>query len=84
VAAVRELQHDPKILEITDLVFGRKTLPFQTIIGHKGSSQHPHSDAIHMTAYPLEYLIANWIAFEDVPEILPARFIPISMSLSHR
>ena len=75
--AVRELQHDPKILEITDLLFGRKTLPFQTIIGHKGISQKPHSDAIHMTTYPLGYLIANWIAFEDVhPDSGPLEFLP--------
>ncbi|TPV99824.1 MAG: hypothetical protein USCAAHI_00741 [Beijerinckiaceae bacterium] len=80
--AVRELQHDPKILEITDLLFGRKTLPFQTIIGHKGISQNPHSDAIHMTTYPLGYLIANWIAFEDVhPDSGPLEFYPRSHKL---
>src|SRR5579872_222305 len=45
---VRELQLHPKVIEITDLLFGRKTMPFQTIMGHKGSSQNPHSDAIHM------------------------------------
>src|ERR1700678_4288208 len=49
---VREIQLHPKVLEITDLLFGRKTLPFQTIMGHKGSSQSAHSDSIHMTTYP--------------------------------
>jgi hypothetical protein len=68
VPEIRDLQRHPKILAITDLLLGRRTLPFQTIIGHKGSSQHPHSDTIHMTTYPLGYLVANWIAFEDVHE----------------
>ncbi len=66
VPEIRALQHHPKILAITDLLLGRRTLPFQTIMGHKGSSQRPHSDTIHMTTYPLGYLVANWIAFEDV------------------
>jgi ectoine hydroxylase-related dioxygenase (phytanoyl-CoA dioxygenase family) len=68
VPEIRALQHHPKILAITDLLLGRPTLPFQTIMGHKGSSQLPHSDTIHMTTYPLGYLVANWIAFEDVHE----------------
>ena len=64
VHEIWKLLHHPKVLAITDILFGRKTLPFQTIMGHKGSSQRPHSDSIHMTTFPLGYLIANWIAFE--------------------
>lgn len=79
---VRELQLHPKVLEITDLLFGRKTMPFQTIMGHKGSSQSPHSDTIHMTTYPLGYLIANWIAFEDIhPDSGPLEYYPRSHRL---
>jgi hypothetical protein len=79
---VRELQLHSKVLEITDLLFGRKTLPFQTIMGHKGSSQGPHSDSIHMTTYPFGYLIANWVAFEDVhPDSGPLIFYPRSHKL---
>jgi len=68
VPEILALQHHPKVLAITNLLLGRPTLPFQTIMGHKGSSQRPHSDIIHMTTYPLGYLVANWIAFEDVHE----------------
>jgi hypothetical protein len=76
---VRELQQHPKVMEITDLLFGVKTMPFQTIMGHKGSWQSAHSDTIHMTTYPLGYLIANWIAFEDVhPDSGPLEFYPRS------
>jgi ectoine hydroxylase-related dioxygenase (phytanoyl-CoA dioxygenase family) len=38
---------------------------FQTINFLQGSSQRAHSDSIHMTTYPLGYLIAVWIALED-------------------
>lgn len=79
VPRIRDLQWHPAILRITDLLFGRKTLPFQTILGHKGSAQPAHSDAIHMTTYPLGFLIANWIAFEDVhPDSGPIFYYPRS------
>ena len=66
VPAIRALQHHGAVLRWTDLLLGRKTVPFQTIMGHAGSQQAAHSDSIHMTTYPLGYLIANWIAFEDI------------------
>ena len=66
IVAIRALQHRAEVLKWTDLLFGRKTVPFQTIMGHAGSQQAAHSDSIHMTTYPLGYLIANWIAFEDI------------------
>ncbi|HWG05493.1 MAG TPA: phytanoyl-CoA dioxygenase family protein [Beijerinckiaceae bacterium] len=79
IPAIRKLQHHPKILHITNLLFGVKSLPFQTIMGHKGSAQHAHSDTIHMTTYPLGYLIANWIAFEDIHEDSgPLEYYPFS------
>jgi hypothetical protein len=65
---VRKIQQHPRVIAITDLLFGRKTWPFQTIMGHKGSSQKPHSDSVHMTTYPKGYMLANWIAFEDIHE----------------
>jgi len=82
VPVIRELQQHPSILKITDLLFGRKTLPFQTIMGHKGSWQGPHSDTIHMTTYPMGYMLANWIAFEDIhPDSGPLEYFPRSHRL---
>ena len=66
VPSVKALQHHPAVLAWTDLLFGRPTIPFQTIMGHAGSQQGAHSDSIHMTTYPLGYLIASWLAFEDI------------------
>jgi hypothetical protein len=82
VREIRALQHHPKVIAITDLLLGRRTLPFQTIMGHKGSSQRPHSDTIHMTTYPLGYLVANWIAIENVHEDSgPLEYFPRSHRL---
>ena len=82
VAEIWTMMRHPKVLAITDVLFGRKTVPFQTIIGHKGSSQRPHSDTIHMTTFPMGYLIANWIALEDIhPDSGPLEFYPRSHKL---
>lgn len=82
IPKIRELQWHPEILRICGLLFGRKTLPFQTIMGHKGSAQLAHSDAIHMTSYPIGYLLAAWIAMEDIhPESGPLFYYPRSHRL---
>lgn len=79
---VRSLLWHPEILRICDLLLGRRAVPFQTIIGHKSSQQAAHSDAIHMTTYPLGYLIAAWVAFEDIhPDSGPLVYYPKSHRL---
>jgi hypothetical protein len=66
VAEIDAMLRDPALVEPVSLLLGAEALPFQTIMGHKGSEQRAHSDAIHMTTYPLGYLAAAWIAFEDI------------------
>lgn len=84
IPAIRALQHHPAILAWTDLLFGRKTVPFQTIMGHAGSQQRAHSDSIHMTTYPLGYLVASWLAFEDIsPDSGPLDYYPGSHRLPY-
>ena len=63
---------------------GRKAIPFQTINFVTGSQQHAHSDSIHMTTYPLGYLIAIWIALEDITEDSgPLSYFPGSHKLPY-
>ena len=84
VPEIRALQHHPAILAWTDLFFDRKTVPFQTIMGHAGSQQRAHSDSIHMTTYPLGYLVASWLAFEDIsPDSGPLDYYPGSHKLPY-
>lgn len=66
----RLLGHPPKLL--------------QTIASHKGSQQSAHSDSIHMTTYPIGYLAAAWIAFEDISaDSGPLEFYPGSHRLPY-
>lgn len=58
--------NNPKINQILSLLLGREVQLFQSINFEEGSQQKTHSDSVHMTTYPLGYLIAIWVAFEDV------------------
>jgi hypothetical protein len=77
----RILKH-PGLLHWIRLLMEREPKPLQTIAAHKGSQQETHSDSIHMTTYPLGYLSAAWIAFEDIhPDSGPLVFYPGSHRL---
>lgn len=62
---IREITFQKSLIDILDFILGKDVIPFQTINFIYGSSQRAHSDSIHMTTYPLGYLIAVWIALED-------------------
>lgn len=84
VPEIKALQHHAKLMQWTDLLLGRKTIPFQTIMGHAGSQQAAHSDSIHMTTYPLGFMVANWTAFEDIePDSGPLIYFPGSHKLPY-
>ena len=79
---IKALLHHPQILHITNLLFGRPAKPFQTITSHKGTEQPPHGDSIHMTTKPPGYLVAAWIAFENIhPDAGPIVYYPGSHRL---
>ena len=79
----RILRH-PTLLYWVQLLMEREPAPFQTISCHKGSQQLPHSDSIHMTTYPIGYLSACWIAFEDIhPDSGPLVYYPGSHRLPY-
>ncbi len=66
------------------LLMEREPKTLQTIASHKGSQQGVHSDSIHMTTYPLGYLTAAWIAFEDIhPDSGPLVYYPGSHRLPY-
>jgi ectoine hydroxylase-related dioxygenase (phytanoyl-CoA dioxygenase family) len=77
------LKH-PGLLDWIRLLMEREPKPLQTIMAHKGSQQGAHSDSIHMTTYPIGYLSAAWIAFEDIhPDSGPLVFYPGSHRLPY-
>jgi hypothetical protein len=79
----RILKH-ARLLSWIRLLMEREPKPLQTILSHKGSQQGVHSDSIHMTTYPLGYLSAAWIAFEDIhPDSGPLVYYPGSHKLPY-
>lgn len=73
-----------KLLHWIRVLMEREPKALQTIGSHKGSEQGVHSDSIHMTTYPLGYLTAAWIAFEDIhPDSGPLVYYPGSHRLPY-
>jgi ectoine hydroxylase len=62
---IRKITLDRKLTDILDFILDKEVIAFQTINFLRGSNQRAHSDSIHMTTYPLGYLIAVWIALEN-------------------
>lgn len=63
---IKRVANDELLKRILGFILDKEVVPFQTINFLQGSQQRAHSDSIHMTTYPLGYLIAAWIALEDV------------------
>lgn len=67
-ALINSITQLPGLISVLEFILNKKLVPFQTINFITGSQQKAHSDSIHMTTYPLGYLIAVWIALEDINE----------------
>ena len=79
----RLLKHR-SLTEVFSLLLGHPPKALQTITSHKGSQQGLHSDSIHMTTYPIGYLAAAWVAFEDIhPDSGPLVYYPGSHRLPY-
>ncbi len=65
---IKNVTYTPQLISVLHFLLGKQVVPFQTLNFIKGSNQRAHSDSIHMTTYPLGYLIAVWIALEDTNE----------------
>jgi hypothetical protein len=79
-----EILKHPGLLSAIRTLMEREPKVLQTIASHKGSQQPEHSDSIHMTTYPLGYLTAAWIAFEDIhPDSGPLVYYPGSHRLPY-
>lgn len=81
---IKEMMHDNGLIHLLSFILGKEVQPFQTLNFVKGSGQRAHSDSIHMTTYPLGYLIAAWIALEDIhPDSGPLFYYPGSHKLPY-
>jgi len=81
---IRAITYETKLIELLSFLLDTEVVPFQTINFVHGSNQRAHSDSIHMTTYPLGYLIAVWIALEDTnPDNGPLFYYPGSHRLPY-
>lgn len=83
-ALIKNVTYDATLKNVLELLLAKEIVAFQTINFYRGSEQRAHSDSIHMTTYPLGYLIAAWIALEDItPENGPLFYYPGSHKLPY-
>lgn len=69
---------------ILELLMGCPISLFQSVNFFKGSEDPAHSDFIHMSTYPYGFLIAAWIALEDMDlENGPLFYYPGSHKLNY-
>lgn len=83
-AIISSVMNDKELRKVLGFVLGKEVIPFQTISFLKGSEQETHSDFIHMTTEPKGFLIAAWIALEDIgPDQGPLHYYPGSHKLPY-
>ncbi len=72
-----------QILNILELLYGRKPIPFQTLNFPMATEQGAHSDCIHFSSLPKNYMCGVWIALEDITlENGPVFYFPKSHKLA--
>ncbi len=83
-AEMRNLVNNKELMDIVELLMGIPVELFQSVNFLKGSEDSAHSDFIHMSTYPYGYLMAVWIALEDMTiENGPLFFYPGSHKLPY-
>ncbi|MBC7451087.1 MAG: phytanoyl-CoA dioxygenase family protein [Cytophagales bacterium] len=81
---IRRMAIDKRITSVMEFILKMPVIAFQNINFYKGSEQKAHSDSIHMTTFPPGYLIAAWIALEDVDHTNgPLFYLPGSHKLRY-
>jgi hypothetical protein len=80
--AVRKLGAHPSVLRILRVLYGRRSIPFQTLNFDVGTQQPSHSDTIHFHCTPRRFMCGVWVALEDLDELCgPLRVHPGSHNL---
>ncbi|MFT4031052.1 MAG: phytanoyl-CoA dioxygenase family protein [Siphonobacter sp.] len=64
--AIKQIASAPRVMQLLEIFYKRKPIPFQTLNFSTGSQQRTHSDSIHFNSVPERYLAGVWIALEDV------------------
>jgi ectoine hydroxylase len=83
-AVIRQATEEAGLIKLLNFLLDKEMIPFQTMNFLNGSALRAHSDSVHMTTYPLGYLVAIWVALEDVhPDSGPLFYYPGSHKLPY-
>jgi len=63
---VRRIACAPRILELLEVLYQRRPIPFQTLNFDVGTQQCTHSDSLHFYSFPHRYMVGVWVALEDI------------------
>lgn len=65
---VRQIAIQENIIQIIEILYQRKAIPFLTTNFKYGSQVQPHTDAIKYQTFPEGFMCAVWTPLEDVDE----------------
>ncbi|WP_066556820.1 phytanoyl-CoA dioxygenase family protein [Croceicoccus bisphenolivorans] len=84
VEAVKRLALNAEVARVLHLLYGREPFAFQTLNFPVGTQQHTHSDTIHFSSLPADFMAGVWVALEDIDaENGPLHYYPGSHRLPH-
>jgi len=63
---VRRIASNAKIMRLLEQLYGKRAVPFQTLVFPVGSQQRAHSDAAHFDSSPQGFMCGVWLALEDI------------------
>ncbi len=80
--AAREIACAPKVMELLQILYQRRPIPFQTLNFEYGTEQRTHSDSLHFHSVPHGFMCGVWVALEDIgSEAGPLHYYPGSHRL---
>ena len=67
-ADVKSLACNQQVLDMLSALWGRQSIPFQTLNFPVGTQQSMHSDHVHFSSIPERFMCGVWVALEDIDE----------------
>lgn len=65
---VRAIAANAQILGLLEKLYGRRTVPFQTLNFPVGTQQQAHADSAHFSSQPERFMCGVWLAMEDITD----------------
>lgn len=80
--SIQELACDPEVAQTLKLLYGRAAIPMQTLNFPRGSEQPTHTDTVHFSSQPMNFMCGVWVALEPITAFNgPLHYYPGSHNL---